>query len=312
VVRLGEGGGGGGGGAVSGNGTLALAAAPAAAAAAREAVGARTPSTTVESSRTSFLSSAEEQHFVHLEKADLFHQRGRQGSRTSTATASSLTRGLRGQSLAVVGGLEHGGFQSRRSASLTTRNDLRVGIGYARIISGNSEPDEDSSYPEDFLSEDDDGDVESSILALGGAMERKSARALSDIRHKLEHNFFSRSVLEDKLQIFETLNDCVRPEEPDWNVRLSALELVRDILPHLGPDADTCMNLVVANAVPCQGSNRIRLQQAAAQVLQRYLKFCTDIQSVLRSVHGKRFDTHKITLVHASVKGEKEKQSTVH
>ena len=34
-------------------------------------------------------------------------------------------------------------------------------------------------------------------------------RALAEIRHKLEHNFFSRSDLCDKLQIFETLNDCL-------------------------------------------------------------------------------------------------------
>ena len=45
----------------------------------------------------------------------------------------------------------------------------------------------------------------------------------------------------------------------------------------------TCIHQVIANVVPCQGNrDRIRLQQAAAQVLQIYLKFCIDIQSVLR------------------------------
>ncbi len=69
----------------------------------------------------------------------------------------------------------------------------------------------------------------------------------------------------------------------DWSVRLCALHLIRDILPHLGADADTCMNLVISGVVPCQGSDRVKLQQAATNVIQIYLKFCTDVQSVLRN-----------------------------
>ena len=41
-------------------------------------------------------------------------------------------------------------------------------------------------------------------------------RALAEIRHKLEHNFFSRSDLCDKLQIFETLNDCLDENQGEW------------------------------------------------------------------------------------------------
>ena len=90
-------------------------------------------------------------------------------------------------------------------------------------MSGPARHDEEITYPEDFESEDDDDDVEggeSSLVASAPTAmpSGPQGRALQEIRHKLEHNFFSRSELEDKLQIFETLYDCLRPEQGTHNM----------------------------------------------------------------------------------------------
>ena len=61
--------------------------------------------------------------------------------------------------------------------------------------------------------------------------------------------------------IFEQLSDHLEPQHPTdedeeedlWDVRHSALQLVADILPHLGPDTDTCLSLVFPAVVPYLG-----------------------------------------------------------
>lgn len=107
------------------------------------------------------------------------------------------------------------------------------GVGYRNGGPGSSVYDPDEViYQEDFVTDedesdeddDDDEDVEggssSTVYGAGAALSLPPGprtKALQDIRHKLEHNFFSRSELEDKLQIFETLNDSLRPEQGRTN-----------------------------------------------------------------------------------------------
>ena len=79
---------------------------------------------------------------------------------------------------------------------------------------------------------------------------------LHGIRYKLEHNQLSRLTSEaDKVQVFSVLNEHLTSE--DWEVKQFAVQLVHDVLPHVGGDVlDHCMAEVMPSLVPCLGSPR--------------------------------------------------------
>ncbi len=89
-------------------------------------------------------------------------------------------------------------------------------------------------------------------------------------------------MLQNHLNIFFFQILSTHLTSPDWDVKEATLQLVQDLLPHLGPDTDRCLSLVVQDVVPCIGSNRINVQKTAVQVIQRYLKFTNDLQGILR------------------------------
>ena len=80
----------------------------------------------------------------------------------------------------------------------------------SNLISHSTKGDE-SDYQDNFVSDydEDEDTLEERTNPDPPPHSGPKGRALADIRHKLEHNFFSRSDLCDKLQIFETLNDCL-------------------------------------------------------------------------------------------------------
>ena len=89
---------------------------------------------------------------------------------------------------------------------------------------------------------------------------------LHGIRYRLEHNQLSRLTSEaDKVEVFRVLNEHLDSE--DWEVKQFAVQLIHDILPHVGGDVlDLCMAEVMADLVPCLGSPRISIRKAAIQV----------------------------------------------
>ena len=60
------------------------------------------------------------------------------------------------------------------------------------------------------------------------------------------------------------------------------LFVLQDILPHLGPETDACMNILTENLMSSLGSQRVSLRKTAVHILQIYLRFSNDVQSVLR------------------------------
>ena len=89
---------------------------------------------------------------------------------------------------------------------------------------------------------------------------------LHGIRYRLEHNQLSRLTSEaNKVEVFRVLNEHLDSE--DWEVKQFAVQLIHDILPHVGGDVlDLCMAEVMADLVPCLGSPRISIRKAAIQV----------------------------------------------
>ena len=82
-------------------------------------------------------------------------------------------------------------------------------------------PDNDFDYQDSFVSDYDDDEDEDTLEETTNpdpplSSDGPKGRALAEIRHKLEHNFFSRSDLCDKLQVFETLNDCLEENQGKW------------------------------------------------------------------------------------------------
>ena len=59
-------------------------------------------------------------------------------------------------------------------------------------------------------------------------------------------------------------------------------DLFKDILPHIGPDTDACMNQLIVVLMPQLGNDDIAHRKTTVHILQIYLKFTADIQSVLR------------------------------
>ena len=93
---------------------------------------------------------------------------------------------------------------------------------------------------------------------------------LHGIRYRLEHNQLSRLTSEaDKVEVFRVLNEHLDSE--DWEVKQFAVQLIHDILPHVGGDVlDLCMAEVMADLVPCLGSPRISIRKAAIQVWRNF------------------------------------------
>ena len=75
--------------------------------------------------------------------------------------------------------------------------------------------DNDFDYQDGFVSDydEDEDTLEETTNPDPPLSGGPKGRALAEIRHKLEHNFFSRSDLCDKLQVFETLNDCLEENQ---------------------------------------------------------------------------------------------------
>ena len=121
---------------------------------------------------------------------------------------------------------------------------------------------------------------------------------LYKIRYKLEHNQISRSEV-DKLLVFETLNSHLADE--DSEIQHTALQLVQEILPHLGPDTDSCMGVVTPRLVPCLGHRWIMLRKTTVHVLQIYLKFSNDVQSVLRYIVQYGLEAQDRSIVHETL-----------
>lgn len=108
---------------------------------------------------------------------------------------------------------------------------------------------------------------------------------LHSVRYKLEHNQLSRLTSEaDKVKVFKVLNDHIKSE--DWEVKQFAVQLVYDVLPHVGGGnaLDLCMAEVVPDLVPCLGSARISIRKAAIQAVAIYLRFTTDVASALKAI----------------------------
>ncbi len=78
------------------------------------------------------------------------------------------------------------------------------------------------------------------------------------------------------------------PEKEHWEVVCSTLQLIQEVLPHLGPHTDPCIGLVSPRVVACVGSSRIPIRRAALGILQVHLRFSSDVQAILRALvqHG--------------------------
>ena len=57
---------------------------------------------------------------------------------------------------------------------------------------------------------------------------------------------------------------------------------VQEILPHLGPETDSCMSIITENLMTCLGSPSVILRKTTVHILQIYLRFSSDVQAVLR------------------------------
>ena len=121
---------------------------------------------------------------------------------------------------------------------------------------------------------------------------------LHSVRYKLEHNQLSRdSEKSDKVRVFRILDEHLT--SPDWEVKQFAVQLVHDILPHVGSDAlDQCMAEVLPELVPCLGSPGISIRKAAIQAVHIYLRFTSDITAVLKAIVSHGLDHPDQTIVH--------------
>ncbi|TRY68490.1 hypothetical protein TCAL_01388 [Tigriopus californicus] len=153
--------------------------------------------------------------------------------------------------------------------------------------------DDSSSYYNyyDDIIEDDRA---SRLSCLNSKYDR-----LHSIRYKLEHNHIPRANLETKLAIFQTLKSHL--ESDDSDVTLATLQVISDILPHLGPDIDVCMSVVLSLIVPCLSSDRAQVKKATLNLLQINLKFCCDIQAVLRVIVQQGLDHPDPKVVHETL-----------
>ena len=121
---------------------------------------------------------------------------------------------------------------------------------------------------------------------------------LHSVRYKLEHNQLSRLTAEsDKIRVFQILdnhlkckgispgNNSESGSGSDWEVKQFAIQLIHDILPHVGADSlDKCMAEVLPNLIPCLGSARVSVRKAAIQAVQIYLRFTAEIATVLKAI----------------------------
>ena len=121
---------------------------------------------------------------------------------------------------------------------------------------------------------------------------------LHSVRYKLEHNQLSRTTSEaDKVRVFRTLNEHLT--SPDWEVKQFAVQLIHDILPHVGSDAlDNCMAQVLPNLIPCLGSAGVSIRKAAIQAVHIYLRFTSDTSSVLKAIVNFGLEHSDQTIVH--------------
>lgn len=105
---------------------------------------------------------------------------------------------------------------------------------------------------------------------------------LHAVRYKLEHNQL-RAVQSDKVGVFKILNKHL--SSADWEVKQFAVQLVHDILPHVGDESlDNCMAEVIGNLIPCLGNTAISVRKAAVQAVQVYLRFTADIAFVFKAI----------------------------
>ena len=140
----------------------------------------------------------------------------------------------------------------------------------------------------EVVSDDDDDDDQptsgsSEVVVVSGDKASKFD-TLHSVRYKLEHNQLSRGSEEvDKVGTFRVLSEHLKSE--DWEVKAFALQLVHDILPHVGADhVDTCMAEVMPDLVPTLGSAKISIRKNAVQVLQIYLRLTSDVSIVLKAI----------------------------
>ena len=69
----------------------------------------------------------------------------------------------------------------------------------------------------------------------------------------------------------------------DWEVKQFSVQLIHDILPHVGFEIlDDCMSEVIPGLIPCLGCARISVRKVAILAVQVYLRFTSDIASVLK------------------------------
>lgn len=122
---------------------------------------------------------------------------------------------------------------------------------------------------------------------------------LHAVRYKLEHNQL-RTVESDKVGVFKILNKHLSSN--DWEVKQFAVQLVHDILPHVGDESlDNCMAEVIGNLIPCLGNTAISVRKAAVQAVQVYLRFTADIAFVLKAIVSFGLEHPDQTVVHETL-----------
>jgi len=134
----------------------------------------------------------------------------------------------------------------------------------------------------------------------GDTSDNKSGKldTLHNIRYKLEHNQISRSEV-DKSEIFDILN--LHLEDPDQEIQHTALQLIQDILPHLGSETDTCMSIITENLMSCLGSHSVILRKTTVHILQIYLRFSSDVQAVIRCIVNHGLESSDRRVVHETL-----------
>ena len=88
----------------------------------------------------------------------------------------------------------------------------------------------------------------------------------------------------DKIRVFQILDNHLKCSK-DWEVKQFAVQLIHDILPHVGGDSlDNCMAEVLPNLIPFLGSAKVSVRKAAIQTVQVYLRFTADIANVMKAI----------------------------
>ena len=110
----------------------------------------------------------------------------------------------------------------------------------------------------------------------------------------------SKNIDENLYDPFQVLNEHLT--SPDWEVKQFCVELIHDILPHVGADSlDECMAEVIADLVPCLGSARVSVRKAAIEAIRVYLRFTNDTTSVLKAVVNYGLEHPDQTIVHETL-----------